>query len=282
MKIFQILTATILVLIISACLGNTNVPPTPTQQLAAPTYVDIPTRILNPTSVPAPTSVPTSTPVMDGRATPPAWVADFAQPILERVADQYTTFHDEFTAQLNHGWYYFGPQGPGSPLYAHLEEDTLILRMPDGNERRDSMVYSPRLARKNFVLSLDFKFGKTEPNDIFRLQFQQAKDESVILDFSKNETASLHWHLYNGWQSMAGIYDYFGPALVNMVIIMSDYECAVYINHDPFAYLDQCRVGPILQPVHEAVSLHLISTTGHPATITIDNVKMWDLDLISP
>jgi hypothetical protein len=217
---------------------------------------------------------------MDGESTPPAWVRDFSQPILERVADQYSTFHDEFTAQLNHGWFYFIPNSPRNPVYAHLEEDSLILRIPDGNERRDSMVYSPRLARKNFVLSLDFKFGKTEPNDIFRLQFQQAKDESVIVDLSKNETASLHWHLYNGWQSVAGTYDHFGPALVNMLIIMSDLECAVYLNHDPFAYLDQCRVDPIVQPVHEAVSLHLLSSTGHPATVTIDNVKMWDLDKI--
>jgi hypothetical protein len=280
MKLLHFFTGTILTLVISACIGNNNLPSTPTRQSAAPTYVDIPTRMSLPTILLESTTAPASIPDTDAKSTPPAWVADFAQPILERVADQNTTFHDEFTSQLNHGWYYLGPEGARKPLYAHLEEDTLILRIPDGNERRDAMVYSPRLARKNFVLSLDFKFGKTEPNDIFRLQFQQAKDESVIVDFSKNETSSLHWHLYNGWQSITGVYDHFGPALVNMVIIMKDYECAIYINHDPFAYLGQCRVDPILQPLHEAVSLHLISTTGVPATVTIDNVKMWDLDKI--
>lgn len=266
--------------IISACMGNNTPPPSPTRQSAAPTYVEIPTRASIPAVAPTSTSTSTSTPVMDGQATPPAWVADFAQPILERVADQNTTFHDEFTSQLNHGWFYLIPNSEKQFYFAHLEEDSLILKIPDGKERKDSMVYSPKLARKNFVLSLDFKFGKTEPNDIFRLQFQQAKDESVIVDFSKNETSSLNWHLYSGWESVAGIYDHFGPALVNMVIIMSDHECAVYINHDPFAYLRQCRVDPILRPLPEAVSLHLISTTGNPATITVDNVKMWDLDKI--
>lgn len=263
-------------MILSGCIVNTA--SIPVQEPAAPTYVDIPTRMLPLTAPPTSTSNPM--PVIESQSTPPAWVTDFSQPILERVADQYSSFHDEFTAQLNHGWYYRVPNSRREIHYAHLEEDSLILRIPDGVEHKDSMVYSPKLARKNFVLSLDFKFGKTEPNDIFRLQFQQAKDEDVILDLSKNETASLHWHLYNGWQSVAGTYDHFGPALVNMVIMMSEYECAVYINHDPFAYLDQCRVDPILQPVQESVSFHLISTTGHPATVTIDNVKMWDLDKI--
>lgn len=266
-------------MIISACTGTTNSPSTPTTQSVVPTFLDMPTLAAIPTSAATATQIPT--PLIVDPSTPPAWVADFAEPILERAADQYATFQDDFTAQLNHGWFYIIANNHKKPYFAHLEADELILKIPDGLERKDAMVYSPKLARKNFVLSFDFKFGKTEPADIFRFQFQQTEDQSMIVDLSKNETSSINWHLYNDWQSVAGVYDHFGPALVNIIIMMNDHECAVYINHDPFAYLSQCRADPILKPIHESVlSFHLLSTTGRPATVAIDNVKFWDLDKI--
>jgi hypothetical protein len=153
----------------------------------------------------------------------------------------------------------------------------MILKIPDGQERKDAMVYSPKLARKNFVLSLDFTFGKTEPDDILRFQFKQNESQSVIIDLSKNETSSINVNLYNNAQSSADIYEYFGPEWINVVIII---KCAVYINHTPFAYLKDCRAIPVAQPALSSVSFHLLSTTGHPATVTIDNVKLWDLDKI--
>src|SRR5690348_10345443 len=104
MKLLQILPVTMLVLIIPSCMGSPEIPYTPTQKSAAPTYVDIPTRSSMPTIPPAPTNISPS-PTSD-QSTPPPWVAEFAEPILESAADQYTAFQDDFTAQLNHGWFY--------------------------------------------------------------------------------------------------------------------------------------------------------------------------------
>ncbi len=265
---------TSLILLASACLENTNLPSTPTQQSTAPTFAEFPTRLSIPTRAPT----RTSTPEPFVQSTPPAWVAEFADPILEWAAGQYPAFEDDFTGQLNQGWFYLIDDNALKPYFAHLEEDALILRIPDGPERREVMAYSPHLARRNFVLSLDFKFGKTEPNDIFRIQFMPSADQTISVDLSKNETTSISWNLHNHWESSFGLYDHFGPALVNVVLIMDGEECALYINHDPLGYLSECRSSTFPALLHQALSVHLLSTTGNPATVTVDNVLIWDLN----
>ena len=187
------------------------------------------------------------------------------------------TWADEFTANLNHGWFYIIPTNP-KILYAHLENDSLILKLPNGKERKDVMAYSPKLAEKNFVLNFDFKFGKSEPNDIFRIQFKQSTNQTILVDLSKSEDSIIRWSLYNESQTSSGTYVYFGPQYVNVTIILKGNQCAVYFNNDPFAYLNDCRTEPIPEPIKETVSFHLISTTGHPAIVTVDNIKFWNLD----
>lgn len=269
-------------LFVITCLAAACTPqissPVPATESSLPTYAPIPTR--SSTQIPTIPLTQTAAIIPSAESTPPAWVAEFSDPILLKTVDQYPAFQDDYTAGLNHGWFYLIDDNAAKPYFAHLEEDALILRIPDGKERRDVMAYSPKLAHENFVLSFDFKFGKTEPTDIFRFQFQQNEDQILMVDFSKNENASIDWNVRNHWQSASGVYDYFGPTLVNVILIMSGYGCAVYINEDPFAYLSKCRVDPIRQPAHEDLSFHLLSTTGHPATVTIDNVKIWDLDRI--
>jgi hypothetical protein len=274
MKSLRIFPSITLALLISACLGGANLPSTPTQQPAAPTFVELPTRLAMPTRAPT----LTSTPEPLAQSTPPAWVAEFADPLLKWATGQYPSFEDDFTANLNKGWFYLIDDNALKPYFAHLEQDALILRIPDGPERREVMAYSPHLTRRNFVLSLDFKFEKTEPNDIFRIEFIPSADQTISVDLSKNESASISWNLHNHWKSSFGLYDHFGPALVNVILIMVGEECALYINHDPLGYLSECRSAAFPKLVHQALSVRLLSTTGNPATVVVDNVKIWDLD----
>jgi hypothetical protein len=55
-------------------------------------------------------------------------------------------------------------------------------------------------------------------------------------------------------------------------------ECALHINHDPLGYLSECRSDTFPASGHQTLSVHLLSTTGNPATVVVDNVKIWDLD----
>src|SRR5688572_32011509 len=82
----------------------------------------------------------------------PAWVKDFADPILIALDGRRPDFQDDFTS-LNKGWFYLIPGNRRGPFYAHLQEGTLLIKLPEGKETRDSMVYNPKLIRRNFVLS---------------------------------------------------------------------------------------------------------------------------------
>lgn len=160
-----------------------------------------------------------------------------------------------------------------------MQDGALFLILPEGKINKDLTVYNPKLHYKNFVLSFDFKFGKTEPDDILRYQFSLAADENIALDLSKNETWTYRWNLYGGPQSSTGTYDYFSPEYLNVTVIMRGTECAIYLNHDPVDHLSNCRAEPHGQPSAQTMSLHLLGT-GHPALVILDNVKLWDLDAI--
>jgi hypothetical protein len=182
---------------------------------------------------------------------------------------------------LNKGWFYIVPDGPRNPLYAHIDNGALLLKLPEGKEKRDSWVYNPKLIYRNFVVSFDFQFGETQPNDTVRFQFNQTADQSVALDLSKNQTWTIHWGAQADWQSTSGTFNYFAPEPISVQIVMQGEECAVYLNKAPLTYLSNCRTGPIVYSSPMAVTFHMIAEPGHIAAVTIDNVKLWDLDEIA-
>jgi hypothetical protein len=250
------------------------------------TSVDLPrfrltdTRIPLPTRTPTPTATRTPTPTpLPPTTTPvpiPAWVSGFADPLLAEMEDHPPDFQDNFT-QLNQGWFYFGSGSRTGPFYAHLQDGALLLKLPEGPERNDLMVFNPELIRTDFILSFDFKFWKTEPKDILRFQIEESAERRVSLDLSKSEDWSFSWSLRTDRQLNTGTYDYFSPERVNVVIIMQGTECAVLLNHDPLDYLRDCRNRPVIRSSPTAVSFHLLSIPGRAAELTIDNVKLWDL-----
>jgi hypothetical protein len=206
-------------------------------------------------------------------------VADFSDPILAALGDAPPAFKDDFSG-YNLGWFYVKRGSADGPFYAPIEEEALPLRIPTGREYRDFFVYNPYLRRADFVLTLDFKFGKTQPFDVLRFQFNQSADQSVQLDLSKHEDWSFDWSLHSPLQTASGTYQYFSPEFIRVTVIMRGQECAFYVNDDPLGYLSQCRAGAEVEKSPRAVSFHLLSTTGQAAQVTVDNVKLWDLDRV--
>jgi len=206
-------------------------------------------------------------------------VADFSDPILAALGDSPPTFKDDFSG-YNLGWFYVKRDSEDGPFYAPIEEEALPLRIPTGREYRDFFVYNPYLRRADFVLTLDFKFGKTQPFDVLRFQFNQSADQSVQLDLSKHEDWSFDWSLHSPLQNVSGAYQYFSPEFIRVTVIMRGQECAFYVNDDPLGYLSQCRAEAVVDRSPRAVSFHLLSTTGQQALVTVDNVKLWDLDQV--
>ena len=205
----------------------------------------------------------------------PELVHATARPTLDLQPDLQNGY-----ALLNKGWYYFGPDNSQKPFYAHIDDGTLLLELPEGKENKDFWVYNPQLTRRNFVLSLDFQFKETQPDDMVRFQFNQTADQSVALDLSKNQTWTLHWGSRANWQFVRGTYDYFAPERITILIVMKGKECAVYLNNDPLTYLNNCRTGSIVRASPWAVTFHMLAEPGHIAAVTLDNVKLWDLDKV--
>ncbi len=252
---------------------NGVVLPVRSEPTASPTV--IPTSTFRfPTLTPAPTPVPpTATAVQV-----PGWIADFSDPILKATSERRPDYQDEFSP-YNQGWFIPNPANSRRPFFANVQEGALFLELPEGGTRKGLTVYSPKLLFKDFVLSFDFKFGKTEPDDILRFEFYQTPEKRVALDLSKNESWTFYWKFYSDLQSSSGAYDYFSPEYLNVTIIMQGNECAVYLNHDPVNYFGDCRTLPIGRPTPLTMTLHLLGT-GRPALVQIDHVKVWDLEKI--
>ncbi len=247
--------------------------------LTRPHSADTPT--VKPTTTPSPAPIPTPEllpPTSEGFSVP-AWVTDFANPILAALAGRVPDFKDDFSGH-NLGWFYVIPGSRAGPYYARIQDEALLLETTDEAGRGNSMAYNPWLIRRNFVLSLDVRFGKTETKDILRFKFDQSADRSVELDLSRNEKWTIDWNLHNDQQTAAGTYDHFPPERINVVVIMQGNECAVYLDHDPLEYLKDCRPGPMVHSSPLAVSFHLLAARGSGANVVIDNVKLWDLDKI--
>lgn len=250
-----------------------------------PISASTPTETLTiiPSITPLPTHTPLPTPTFlfpTPQVLPfPAWVTDFSDPILIKLDGRRPDFKDDFT-RLNRGWFYFIPGSRRGPFYAHLQEGTLLIKLPAENENKDSWVYNPKLNRKNFVLSFDFQFEETQPDDTVRFQFDQTADQSVALDLSKSQTWTLHWGSRDNWQSTTGTFDYLAPERITILIVVRGEECAVYLNDDPLTYSSNCRTGAIVRSSPWAVTFHMLADPGHIAAMTIDNLRLWDLDKI--
>ena len=207
----------------------------------------------------------------------PEWVSDFSNPILASLVGRRPDFQDDFSL-LNRGWFYDVAGSDVGPYYAHIQDGGLILRLPEGNERSDSMVYNPALNRRNFVLSFDLRFGETQPDDTVRFQFNPTLDQNFSLDLSKDKNWSFRWNFQNDLKSITGAYDQFPPERINVLFIVQGSECAVYLNHAPLDYSSICMADTKFRPSLRSVSFHMIAVPDHTAIVNIDNVKMWDLD----
>ena len=260
-----LLSFTITILFTGACMeGNLPQPADTITPTETRTVTPRPTRTAIPTPLP---DYPKVTPV-------PAWVTDFADPIIVAIAERRPDFQDDFS--LNRRWYNI-MSGEPRRLYAEIHDGLLFLKLPE--KTRDSFIYNTRIDRWNFVLTLDFWFDQSQPEDTVRFQFDQSEDQSVAFDLSNNRNWKFQWGLRDNWESISGTYEHFPPEHIPVTIILRDTQCAVYLNNAPLVYLSNCRTKPTPPHLWPA-SFHLLRDTEHAVTVNFDNLKIWDLDKI--
>ncbi len=181
-------------------------------------------------------------------------------------------------ALRNSGWFYVVPDSYKKLYYAHIDSGVLILRLPEGKENKDLWVYSPHIMSKNFVLEFDLEFDETQPEDGFRFQFDQGKNQSFAFELFKNKTWNFQWGALENRQSRSGVYEYLDLTRVKILVIARGTQCAVYLNDAPLDYFENCRADANQKLTQQAATFHILGAAGHSSALTIDNVKLWDLD----
>lgn len=226
------------------------------------------------TPVPTRTATATSLPQYPQATPAPAWVTEFADPILAAVADRRPDFQDDFSE--HRGWFN-SISGIYGNFPAERTDGKLFLRLPEQTD--DSALFNLKLNRSNFVLTLELRFFHDQPADAVRFQFVQSPDHIVAFDLTNNRNWSFQWGTQQNPRSTSGIYEHFPPEFIPVTVILHGTQCAVFLNDDPLAYADHCATSPA-SPNKWKVTFHLIRDTPQAVVVNFDNVKLWDLDKI--
>ncbi|HEY5728766.1 MAG TPA: serine/threonine-protein kinase [Anaerolineales bacterium] len=208
------------------------------------------TSTLEPSSTPTLTRTPrptsTNTPV-------PAWVADFAEPILFAIKDREPYFQDDFSSNEAKGW--FNPSIEEGNFQISIEEG--VMRLKEGGSVKNIYIRE----KLNYVLQADVS---RPASCCVHLQIQGGN--SIYLD-------------RNGWgicrkSSCSGESQQFSSAQkIQMTVILKDSRVGFYLMGVPVGYWENFDLELIdnkyyFGPTFECGNIFC----------EFDNVKFWSLD----
>ncbi len=214
-----------------------------------------PTATANPTATGTakPTSTSTTTPTRTPRPTPtathpPAWVTDFAEPILSVIANYPPTIQDDFHDNSG-GWY----AGHHDNTYQfHFINNELIFE--DCSANRSKMAFT------DFVLELDFHINSNSRLSIYYRNLysflikQDGHLEIQLSPWTKETPIDISVEV---------------PRPNHVLLIAQGNRYAFYVNEKPIYYLEDSHF----------FTRETIFFTSH-GKIALDNLKIWDLEKV--
>ena len=274
---FDLVRLAVLLLALTACTASpieTNVAPSAPPTIA-PSATDAPTD--------TPTEVPTSTPIPTATSTPqPEWVADFAQPILDAIADRAPDFQDDFHDQSG-GWHFENYCADWRMKYVDSELVVTVgaaIGTTVGNSEctfhRNDINYT------NFVVEVDGRFlPGTATASGWRITFRLTQGEKDGIDYAAgdwifigygHDSPDAHIYVLNGPHQdfLLG-----GPATqsIHLLVIARGQKFAFYADGKPLYYTESsyCPYGDISLGVSNYGNLQT------DTVVAFDNFKIWDL-----
>ena len=234
-------------------LTNTLKPSTTVTLPATVTENSIPTITL--TVKPTRTARPTST------ATPlPAWVTDFAQPILTAIANHPPTIQDDFNDNSG-GWV----QAPYCDRFSEM-------KLADGELNFICTAERSKMAYTNFVLEIDTRFLRGSSDSRFSIYYRKLYSFVIHIDGSMeisrldDPTRNIPWKANTGHQTN------------HILMIVRGNQFAFYVNNIPVYFFEDAHFF-----TREAISFdanhHPMYDANYPQ-IALDNLKIWDLENI--
>jgi hypothetical protein len=224
----------------------------PTATSAPPSATPKPSATLTPTKTPRPTQ--TLTP-------PPAWVTDFAEPILAAIANRPPNFEDDF--------------GPGSAGWKAAEWCGARLKYVEGElVITDCRVTRPNINYRDFVLEFDARILPEAASDYqWVFHFRDIGGPAHAIHFYPNGDVMVFFYRDNAHESLG--YDFFraanpGYQSNHLLVIAKGAQKGIFLNTKPLVSVNA------LYPTYGDFRFFADGTM-----LAIDNVRVWDIADIS-
>jgi hypothetical protein len=231
---------------------------------APPTATATRTSMPSPTFTPISTLTPTRTPMPSATKTPPpAWVTDFAGPILAAIAVLPPTFQDDFGAS-SAGWQSIDWCGND---IKYVQEELVITKC---------WAFRPNIGYNNFVIEFDLRFlPGADQNERFSFTF---KDISNVGD-GHSLSIYLNGKVELDYQSGSQYNDHTLTTIVqtgskanqsiHVMVIGKGAQFAIYINNRPLYHF--------ISPYRTFGNFGFLAGG---TIVAIDNIKVWDIGKI--
>jgi hypothetical protein len=249
--------------VISAVLWNHRlILPALSGLLATPTPTNTPT--LPPTFTP--TITLTRTPRPTATATPvPAWVTDFAQPILDAVAYRPPDFQDNFS-QTSTGWQFRGGE---------IEISNGVLAITVEPDQTGSAT-NPGMRFNNFALLVEANLNGLEGEDTAEITWLGTNNSRLLLELKYDGRWFVSYWENNSRKSLSsGRRPIISTEKVTLKLISNDAHYVLYIDETPVSYITFNVPNP-----GKIINLQGWAGGSTTATVIYDNLKVWDLDKI--
>jgi hypothetical protein len=271
----------IFVVLISACVSETQIIPMPTDKSTETPIPLTSTLDYTPTAKPTSTSRPTHT------ATPvPDWITSFAQPILNVIKDKPPRFEDDFSnaasqwstgrteenlnpqsATQDPGQHIFGQTGYIDGEYFTTADPVSCV----GGDNRRIGVY------KDFVAEFDTRFVSGTQGG---LQIQFHRNEIGLYSVNMDKRGDT-WIGKCAKTSCGAITEYSGyppfdeTKWNHFTIVVRIPKMAVFANGIPIMYVEDTKATQEFET--GKFSLTVCNFGGSPMEIRWDNLKIWDI-----
>lgn len=233
----------------------------------------VPTNTLSPilTNTALPTSSPTATPTSTPRPTPtatsiPAWVADFAQPILDVIANRPPNYMQNFS-NTSSNW-----DGEIADWhFAEITNGALVQTIP--STQPNARIFIPCCySYQNIVFTIDVNISEIRIESLVEINFEQSQMDNASLIFElKNDG---RWFIYedgnnidNGQQQISN------KEKVTIMLIFNKEKYAFYINDIPISCGNHSP-----KKVRTSISFRVWSDGAATAIGKFDNINIWSLD----
>lgn len=254
-----LLALALLLLVISPC--SVFFPqPTPTLMPGTPTETPVIKFTATPNS--SPTSSVTPSPYPTKPSTPqPGWVTEFAQPILDVIADRPPSFQDDFGAG-SAGW----KEAYCTGTMEYIEGELILT---------NCRIYHTNIDWRDFVLEFDIHYMEgTTPSSYFVFAFRDLGSEGHQMTIYPNGDVLIGFANRTGESDSTWFRGSAHPAnqTNHILLIAKENRFAFYLNDQPLFSTENNRY-PFGRSVYYAEN----PGPNAQAILAMDNFRIWDI-----